>query len=495
MLFIAAWLRFHALAQEARFQPDEALFATFARNAAVQGDWLLHGALDKTPLTIYASAVSMTLVGVTSLPNGVLTLESRAGEFAARVPNVFASILLVAAMGALAKRLYPKDVGTRSIVSLLVALSPFALAFSATAFTDGLMLLFIVLSLWLAAARRPLWAGVWLALGFAGKQQALLYAPLVLLVGWGVGVSKRESIGEGLRPSPTPALFRSAALFSLPLIVVFLLLLIAWDAARGQSVSLWALAAANNDPGRLIRADEVLPRLAQWVSYGQWFAGYGWLTAVLTIFAALTFLRRLVRQPRRRETLFDALLLAYLLAYFLLHWVVAFNTYDRYLLPLLPVTLLLLARGLDWILPVGTRSIVSLQMLLLIIGLLGVLPALDAAKGRIPIGGDRGQHDGIDALAAYLNQKPLGTIIYDHWLGWELGYYLGVWSDKRRVYHSTPAALAADARLQPDPAPRYFPVPAGQPVQPWLDALRAAGFGVSLVYDDGRFHVYELTRP
>jgi hypothetical protein len=134
-------------------------------------------------------------------------------------------------------------------------------------------------------------------------------------------------------------------------------------------------------------------------------------------------------------------------------------------------------------------------MILIVIGLLGILPALDAANGRVPAGGDQGKHAGIDALADYLNGKPLGTIIYDHWLGWELGYYIGTWSDKRRVYYPTPAALAADARLQPDPAPRYFPVPADQPVTPWLDALRSAGFIVSLVYDDGRFRVYELIRP
>ena len=38
-------------------------------------------------------------------------------------------------------------------------------------------------------------------------------------------------------------------------------------------------------------------------------------------------------------------------------------------------------------------------------------------------------------LARHLNGKPVATVIYDPWLGWELGYYLGVWHDKRRVHY------------------------------------------------------------
>jgi hypothetical protein len=229
---------------------------------------------------------------------------------------------------------------------------------------------------------------------------------------------------------------------------MFVVLLI-WDAARSQPSSLWALAAANNNPGRLIRSDEVLPRLITWTQYAKWFAGYGWMTAVLMVLAAIAFVTRLVRQPRRRDTLIDVLLVVYLLAYFLLHWLVAFNTYDRYLLPVLPVALLLIARGIAWMTYGGARYVVSLLIIMIVIGFLSIAPALDAVNRRVPVGGDQGKHAGINTLADDLNAKPLGTIIYDHWLGWELGYYMGAWSDKRRVYYPRPAALAADARLQP----------------------------------------------
>lgn len=501
ILLVAAWLRFHALAQDVRFHPDEALFATFARSAAVKGEWLLPGALDKPPLTIYVSALSMALVGVTVLPDGTLTLTPRAGEFAARLPNVYASLLTVAVMVALAKGLYGSarravplqdaftnisQAGLPIMAAWLMALSPLAVAYSATAFTDGLLLLLLALSLWQMSARRPLWAGLWLALAFACKQQALLYLPL-LLVGWG---TRRQAVGEAVRLSPVTRV-RTAVLVSLPVLAIFILLLV-WDAARGQAVSLWSLAAANNDPGRLIRAEEVLPRLLAWAGHAQWLAGYGWMTAALTGLALAAIAGRVRREPRRWSTLMDVLLLAYGLAYGLLHWLVAFNTYDRYLLPVLPLVLLLIGRGLAWVLHrTGTRS----AAVLLAVGILGLSPARDAAGRQVPIGGDHRDYAGMDRLVAHLNAKPLGTIIYDHWLGWELDYYLGAWTDKRRVYYPTPAVLAAGALEQPDPAPRYFAAPVTQPLTPWLDALRVAGFSLSVELEDGQFIVYRLIHP
>jgi hypothetical protein len=121
-------------------------------------------------------------------------------------------------------------------------------------------------------------------------------------------------------------------------------------------------------------------------------------------------------------------------------------------------------------------------------------PAQDAVNRRIGIGGDTGKYAAMDELGAYLDTKPLGTIVYDHWLGWELGYYLGTWSDKRLTYYPDPMALAADARLQPDPAPRYFVAPIDIRVEDWLNALRDAGFEVHLDYQMERQVVYQITR-
>lgn len=483
LLLLAAVLRFHALGQDVRFHPDEALFVSFARQAAVQGDWLLHGSLDKPPLTIYINALALTAFGIQPLPNGVLNLDNRIGEFAARIPGVFASILLVAVLYALAKQLYPAlgktDQRTQYIVSVLIALSPLAIAFSATAFTDGLMLLCVTLALWMASRRSWLWAGVCLILGFWCKQQALLYLPLVIGIAWLCErrIRRRLSWSKVLR-------------LIIPIFLGSVLLFI-WDAARGQETSMWTLATVNNDPGRLVRLDELLPRLVQWWHYGQYLLGAGIVTAVLAVISVIGLVKRW-HISVSRDTWIDVALAAYVLSYMLIHWLVAINIYDRYLLLILPPVVLLIARGISsfyqWFKWVQVFGIV----LLLII----CLPtAWIASEGKLPIGGDSGRHNGIEKVADYLNSQRLGAIVYDHWLGWELGYYMGTWSDKRRVYYPTPQALAADALLQPDVAPRYFVVPDWVDASEWLSALGDANFKIAETYNQPPFTVYELQRP
>src|SRR5205085_11219181 len=41
-----------------------------------------------------------------------------------------------------------------------------------------------------------------------------------------------------------------------------------------------------------------------------------------------------------------------------------------------------------------------------------------------PVGGDHGAYDGIDDAAHFIQTLPADSILYDHWLGWELEYYL-----------------------------------------------------------------------
>ncbi len=480
LLLLAAVFRFHALGQDVRFHPDEALFMTFARQAAVQGDWLLHGSLDKPPLTIYVNALALTAYGIRPLPDGVLTLDNRSGEFAARVTGVFICMLSIVVMVALAKGLYRGDQQTRYIVSLLFGLSPLAIAFGATAFTDGLMLLCVVIAMWMASRRRWFWAGVWLALGFWCKQQAALYLPLVMAVGW---LCERQN----QRKMSIAKLIR----FMLP-IVIGVALLFVWDGARNQVTSMWTLATVNNDPGRLARLDELLPRLTEWWHYGQYLFGAGLVTVVLCIVALVGLFRRL-RASISVDVWIDVALAAYVFIYLLFHWLVAINIYDRYLLLISPPLVLLVARGLTRLLE-GRSSIMHTLVVLLLLTV--CLPtAWTSSQDQLPIGGDRGKHNGIEQVADYLNSQRLGAIVYDHWLGWELGYYMGTWSDKRRVYYPTPQALASDALLQMDPAPRYFVVPAWADATDWLIALRDANFRVTKTYDQYPFGVYELQRP
>jgi 4-amino-4-deoxy-L-arabinose transferase-like glycosyltransferase len=452
ILLFGALLRFHALAEDVRFHPDEALFATFARNAAVHGEWMLPGALDKTPLSIYAAALSMHLTAVYVNEKQVLDLDLRQGETAARLPNAFAGIVLIALVYILGRTLH--DEATGLFAALLTAISPQLVAFSATSFTDMLMLTLCVASLTMAARKRFAWSGLWLALAIWAKQQGVFYLPLVL---WQV-YSHQKGVN-----------WRALLRFRLSFAAGIALLLL-WDAAR-QQTSLFALAAANNNPERFfIRADEILPRLFTWLSYSMTFFGVGWLTIPLVLIGLWGIIHKPVR-----------FLLLYIAAYFALHWLVAFNTYDRYLLLLIPPLAVIVGNG------IRVKSATLRSMLICGLMLLTVFTPL-----RYPTD-SRAQDGEIIALADYLNAKPLGAIIYDHWLGWEMGYYLGPWSDKRRVYYPDPEIQAEDALLNPDPAPRYFIAPREVETGAWLDAFRAKGFDVALEWTNTRYLVYRIT--
>src|SRR5690606_17543592 len=122
VILVGALLRIALLGVDARLHPDEALFAAQARTVSAWGDVLLRGAdLDKPPLAIYSLAASFALL--------------EPSEFAARLPNVFASVLMLAVLYRLTLAL-SRDRATAALAALLLALSAYDLAFAATAFTD-----------------------------------------------------------------------------------------------------------------------------------------------------------------------------------------------------------------------------------------------------------------------------------------------------------------------------------------------------------------------
>jgi 4-amino-4-deoxy-L-arabinose transferase-like glycosyltransferase len=487
VLLLGAWLRFRALSLDSRFHPDEALFSTFARNAAVHGDWILYGPLDKSPLSIYAAAVSMHFVGASMTENDVIDVPLRQGEFAARLPNAFAGLLTLTVVYALAKRGAPRDPAAWLIAALVMAVSPMAVAFSASAFTDFFMLLFGLGSALAAASGRAGWSGLLLALSIASKQQGILFLPLSL------GLSHGEHGGHFLR---------FAGVF-----FAGLALLLWWDWARGQT-SIFALASVNNDPGRLVTSpDEWWPRLRQWAEHAWTMFGGVWTTVALIIIAIYAcFVKDFEPHSTQRTwrgvqskilALFaswrlntlQAILGVFALVYFALHWIGALNIYDRYLLPLVPLIALLAASGMTGLVRQKQAFKLPVMVLILAVVLLGV----DAA-GRVNHANED-DPQGILELAAYLNAKPLGTIIYDHWLGWQMGYYLGAWTDKRRVYYPNPEVQAQDALCNPDPAPRYLIAPVRVDVQPWLNAFSANDFAVEQVYAVRGFRAYEIIPP
>ena len=476
ILLAAAAVQFHALALDVRFFPDEALFSTFARRAALNGQWLLPGDLDKPPLSIYASAVSMHFIAA-SQQNGVLDFTPRLGEFAARLPGAFAYVMLVAIIYTLARQLY----GSRAVAAwaaVFVAFSPYGAVYGATAYTDGLMLMFTALSVLLVVRGKWGWGGVALALAFASKHQALFLLPLVLALGW---------LMQGLSLRRLLAYFAPFA--------VGVALLLGWDSLRAPFASTWALAAANNNPSSSIALGETIPRLRLWLEYSRTLVG---TPTILLIIGTLVMVGwRMTYQARERASRIDMALLVYILAYLLIHSLIPFNIYPRYLLPLLVPAALLSARTLLWVwawvrLRVGETEGVFLAVALVLSLFIG---ARNASHTRANFSEDGSNYAGIIALADYLNAQPVATVIYDHWLGWELGYYMGEWNDKRRVYYPTPEALVHDALLLGETEPRYFVAPVRENPDLWLNTLRDAGFGVERTYLQEGLAAYRLIPP
>jgi hypothetical protein len=116
---------------------------------------------------------------------------------------------------------------------------------------------------------------------------------------------------------------------------------------------------------------------------------------------------------------------------------------------------------------------------------------LIALRGGLDIGGDRGQHTGIDRFAAMLNTLPSGSIVYDYWLGWELGYYLGDHAAVQIVFQASPQALMRSVCSTTNKS--YFVGPQSE-IEAWLWPLLDRGGSAMLIFGD-RFRLYRLSCP
>jgi len=463
VIFIGVMLRLIMLQVDVRFHPDEALFAAQARLISHDGDLLLRTTdLDKPPLTFYVTALSFRLLGPT--------------ERAARLPNVLFSSLSLLLLFLLVDTLY-QDRRTATSAALLWALSPYDLAFAATAFTDIQATFWILAASLLAVRDRWRAAGIAAALALAAKTNVVVFLPLVVMLGLAQALET-----DGRRRD----LIRRIGRFLWPL-ALGLGILAVWDASRAPR-SFFRLGYERNNPGRLIRSDELWPRLEQWAHWLQFVAGSPLLSAALLIVILIWLGRGVYRRPP--PSTFDGLIAGFALAFLSGYWLIAFNTYDRYLHPLVPFLMVLAARALTgwWS---GRRTLwaavpTGLTALLMI-------PAvITGLHGHSTLGGDQGKHTGIDTLADTLNTKFQGQIVYDHWLGWELAYYLGEQPQIALRYAALPEALADDVAQQLQPC--YFVAPSPQEAAPWLDALRRKRISAAVAYSDAWHHfiVYRL---
>lgn len=482
LVLLAAWLRWRGLFANT-FHADEALFSSWARLIAVGRDPLLHSqVVDKPPLLLYAQALFFPLFGPV--------------DWAARIPNLVAGMLLIPLTGRLAWLLYGQPVVT-ILSATIVAVSPLAVQFSPTGFTDPLLTCLIVAALAATVSgqrsgQSAIWAGLFFGLAAATKYQAWLFLPLLMAL-------------AGLRRWQFAAWLRFLA--GLLPVLLFLLL---WELARTGRPALWSNQLNSFGGLRLAWSWELWPRLMAWSRQWHYLLARPLVGLLFLFLVPLFWLKKSswsAGVPDRSAEI-DRLLILYLLVYALVHWLLAIPVWDRYLLPVLPLVALLSARILAWLAagfwPVvksvrpSQRNLLAWALGLLLLTI-WVGPAVQARNGEFPVGGRPSADGGAAEVAVWLSDAPYGTVLYDHWYSWHWRYYFF----DQVVYpswFSHPSALVEDLRVfASGPEIRYLALPTQPEAQVVTRTLRAAGIDLSLVMStttmDGRptMDLYRLT--
>ena len=509
-LVLLGWALRLPPALDNRFHADEALYAYWGLLIGRGRDpWLATVPVYKPPLLPYLLAATQALFGTS--------------EFAVRMAGLAAGVVTVVLVAALCNTLYRH----RAVVTgaaIAMALSPFAILFSATAFTDPVMVA-LGLGASVAAARgRHGWAGLLAGLSFATKQTGLVWVPLVMAIGLIKSQKPEAQIPNPKSQTPNRSRPRSDIghwtldighlslvighlLFPLGFLLT-LVLMFGWDTvrvARGAE-SFWSLGITGYGGLRLIWPQKLWVRLRDWAEIGRYLFVSPVVNGALLVGLLMLTWRATRKHRHTRVGLTDLFLVTFVVIYFLLHWLWAFPVWDRYLLPLMPVMAILLGRTatllppllrpiatraspaphpsppthppLDsghWSLDIGHFSFVISHLSLVILLL---LPALTAAHSRYPVGGDHGTYDGIDQVAAFLRGQPEGTVVYQHWLGWHYADYLFD-APVYLAYWPTPAWLAQDVRAFGPREPRYITFPSWESPSRVERALAGVGYALA----------------
>jgi 4-amino-4-deoxy-L-arabinose transferase-like glycosyltransferase len=425
---------------------DEALYGYWARLIASGRDPMLERvAVDKPPFFLYSLAQVFIWFGPSANVGRLL--------------NVACSLVAVAALWILARRIYDRP--TADLAGWFFVFSPFAVAFAPTLYTDPMMVAWMLLALAAATTAGRAWgvpaglaAGLGLGMAFATKQNALLLAPLV------VGALL---IAVWTRSAPEVRIYRLPATLAAAgggfYYVWFKVW--QWDGWRilpAEIPDFWHQAWNTYGGLRWVPWSEWPARLQAWAEVWRWLGGSlaGTLALIALVAVAVGADRRTPPGKAALTSadhaawapLWDRLFLGYGLSYLGVHGVFSFQPWDRYLLPLAPLLALLAARGAMrlWQGPKQgwSRAVPILCAALVLVG------GLRAADARIPVGGDHGGWSGIEQVAAYLQEVVPAErgVLYHRWEGWHWNWYL--WDGPHgRVYWADPAMLVAD--LAPDP--------------------------------------------
>jgi 4-amino-4-deoxy-L-arabinose transferase-like glycosyltransferase len=464
---------------------DEALYGAWARAIADGSDpLLLIPWIDKPPLALYLLAAGVKLFGVS--------------ELALRAPGMLAGLLTVWATYGLARRVYGERVAL--IAAALFALSPFAILFAPTAFTDPWLTLFLVSAAWAALVRRPVLAGVLAGLAAASKQQGVFAAPLVVallvVAAWQARPQRRK---QALLPALAWAVLGYGVVFGL---VTY------WDSLRWHNrPSYWDQSLQMYGGVALAALADLPKRAGEWAQQMFLLFGAWWLTLLVLCAAALGLRYAPKRLALTGKRATGGVLAAYVAGYLLVHIAFTFQPWDRYLLPILPLICLLAGAGLVviWQSATALRSPVWRRATVAVGAGLAIYAASLGVTAAIPAGSDVGAYRGVAQAATFLAEQPGHPTVHHDRLGWHLDYYLyGLpvtrsWFDSPRKLASETARMA---RERPG-SPQWLALPAWEASRfPALaNALAQQGFAaepdVEVVAADGRtvdLTLYRLVR-
>lgn len=469
---------------------DEAIYSFWALHITRVDPLMLTVWPDKPPVFLWLLGGTFSILG--------------AGEAQARLFNVAVSMLTVPVLAATARRLWGDR--TALLTALFFVFNPFAISFSATAFTDPLLVFFGVLSFHAAISRRPFWAGVWLALAIMTKQQGILYAPLIAAtVVWAGGEAGKRGGEDDSRQHPrflasSHHRFSAAFLVGLALVLIPILL---WDAARWQvAPSPWDLSVRNYGGFALAPLADWPTRISEWGALLWYFTGSAWGWGAVALMALFGIVEA---TPRRRDDQTSShhriilFLFLWSFAFIAFHLATTTQVWDRYLLPLVPIFALTMALALariNALLPGNRARLIAVVLAVVLL----LPPAWTSARGGIPIGGDHGGYEGLHAVIDWLNaEAPPGSVLYHRVLGWHYRFYFfdaQAPADNRfdlRWYSSS--VYLADNAAKIGSKPRFLVLPEWVSLRNWERDLSVRGIEAVERLHAGRFTLYEFTGP
>ena len=452
--------------------------------------------------------------------------------------NIALSTITIALVAEIGRRLHSPIAGALSAFCL--CLNPLAISFAPTAFTDPLLVMSGIGALLAALMRKPLWAGLWLGIAVAGKQQGVLFMPLIAAA-LAISVYTRRqnsksshSIRSALSYWAIGLLFASA-----PVLL--------WDSLRWDvAPSPWDLATRNYAPLQLVPLSTVLSRLDGWTQLLWYLTSSTVVWLLLGAGACLSLLRwamqwvdlsaadrfRLVNPGKNPHTVPTGgraagflsclevpllvsgtaysrptglgslgsmeiqkwVLLFWTFGFLILHILTTVQLWDRYLLPLAPILSLFCSLIGATILTshrAGRTQIVAVALTMLLM----LPPAFQAARGRLPLGGDHGTYSGLPTAIAWLKQHMAEEfILYHQVLGRHYNFYLfdeiqGGTIEPR--WFSTGTYLADN--VEKSPRRRKIIVLPNWAPQPDLTArLNMRGFVLREQLRSGNFTLFEI---